>query len=156
MSLSRLPRFLALALPLLVFTLFGLWLLRTAFPTSSTVSYPDFTRLLEAGQVEQVVVRDDVAQVRLTEPAEVPVMNGPQPVQTDRFAVHLPGNQATPDASLISQLEGQGVAYRFEAPSQWFGIGLNFLPVLLFFLLPLAVLAALLAVLARRGRPRTP
>ncbi|WP_194165332.1 hypothetical protein [Deinococcus terrestris] len=56
----------------------------------------------------------------------------------------------------MSQLEGQGVDYRFEAPNQWLSILLNFLPVLLFFLLPLALLAVLLVVLARRGRPHTP
>ena len=67
MRLTRLPRLLALALPLLVFALFGLWLLRMPFAASPTVFYVEFVRLLEAGRVERVVVRDDVARVRLTD-----------------------------------------------------------------------------------------
>lgn len=144
MPLPRLARLLAFALPLLVFALFGLWLLRTAFSASPTVPYAEFTRLLEAGRVERVVVRGERAEVTL---------GLPQPGQ---MMVRLPGNQATPDAGLISQLEQQGVDYRFKAPNQWLAIGLNFLPVLPLFLLPLALLAALLVVLVRRGRSRTP
>lgn len=73
-----------------------------------------------------------------------------------QVAVRLPGGQATPDPGLISQLEQQGMASRFEAPNQWLPILLNFLPALLFFLLPVTLFAVLLVVLARRGRPRTP
>ncbi|WP_104989663.1 ATP-dependent metallopeptidase FtsH/Yme1/Tma family protein [Deinococcus sp. NW-56] len=144
MPLPRLARLLAFALPLLVFALFGLWLLRTAFSASPTVPYAEFTRLLEAGRVERVVVRGERAEVTLAPP------------EVGRVAVRLPSTQATSGPTLISQLERQGVDYRFEAPGQWLAIGLNFLPILLVLLLPLALFAALLVVLVRRGRSRTP
>lgn len=144
MPLPHLARLLALALPLLVFALFGLWLLRAAFWPESSLPYDEFARLLETGRVERVVVRGERAEVTLGPPRPGQVM------------VRLPGNPATPDAGLISQLEQQGVNYRFEAPNQWLATRLNFLPVLLLFLLPLALLTALVTVLVRRGRPRTP
>ncbi|KEF34914.1 MULTISPECIES: ATP-dependent zinc metalloprotease FtsH [Deinococcus] len=118
---------------LIVLFVLALFLMFSQAPNGAraTVSYNVFKNLLAQDRVEQVVVRDNVAQVRLTEPTEVTVVNGQQPIQTDRFTVRLPGNQATPDPTLISQLEQQGVDYRFEAPSQWLAILLNFLPILL-------------------------
>ena len=50
MRLTRPAQVLTLALPLLVFSLLGLWLLRTVFAGPSALSYAEFTRLLEAGR----------------------------------------------------------------------------------------------------------
>lgn len=72
------------------------------------------------------------------------------------MGVRLPSSQGTPDPTLISQLERQGVDYRFEAPGAWPGLLLNFLPLLLLFGLPAALLAVLLAVWVRRPQARGP
>lgn len=118
---------------LIVLFVLALFLMFSQAPggARATVGYNVFKDLLAQDRVEQVIVRDSVATVTLTEPTEVPVVGAQQPVRAERVTVRLPGSQATPDPTLISQLEAQGVNYRFDAPSQWLAILLNFLPILL-------------------------
>ncbi|BDP40563.1 ATP-dependent zinc metalloprotease FtsH [Deinococcus aetherius] len=120
---------------LIVLFVLALFLMFSQAPMSgrSSVNYNVFKDLLDQGKVERVIVRDNIAQVQLTEPTSVPVAGSPTPREIPSFSVRLPSNQATPDASLISQLEARGVDYRFDAPSQWFGILINFLPIILLF-----------------------
>lgn len=118
---------------LIVLFVLALFLMFSQAPTSgrASVNYNVFKDLLAQDRVERVVVRDGVAQVTLTQPTSVEVIGAPEPREVPGFSVRLPSNQATPDSGLINQLETQGVDYRFEAPSQWLGILLNFLPILL-------------------------
>ncbi|MEF2280198.1 ATP-dependent metallopeptidase FtsH/Yme1/Tma family protein [Deinococcus sp. YIM 134068] len=153
MRLRHLFRGLLLALPIAVFALFGVWMLKSLFWPAS-VPYAEFGRLLEAGRVERVVVREDVARVVLEEPASVSVMGSSTPRELSAFTVRLPSSQATPDSALLQQLQAQGVDFRFEPPSQWLGILLNFLPVLLLLAIPgLFLLAVLLVLTVRRRAP---
>ncbi|MBB5234522.1 ATP-dependent zinc metalloprotease FtsH [Deinococcus budaensis] len=118
---------------LIVLFVLALFLMFSQAPTSgrASVNYNVFKDLLAQDRVERVVVRDGAAQVTLTQPTSVEVIGAPEPREVPGFSVRLPSNQATPDSGLINQLETQGVDYRFEAPSQWLGILLNFLPILL-------------------------
>ncbi|GAA5533511.1 ATP-dependent zinc metalloprotease FtsH [Deinococcus aluminii] len=118
---------------LIVLFVLALFLMFSQAPMSgrASVNYNDFKNLLTQGKIERVVVQEGQASVDLKAPTSVPVIGAPQPRQVEHFTVRLPSNQATPDSSLINQLETQGVNYRFEAPSQWLGILLNFLPIIL-------------------------
>ncbi|WP_034385830.1 ATP-dependent zinc metalloprotease FtsH [Deinococcus sp. YIM 77859] len=120
---------------LIVLFVLALFLMFSQAPMSgrASVDYNVFKSLLEQGRIERVVVQEGVATVRLKEPTRVEVANAPQPREVQDFTVRLPTNQAVPDSSLIGQLEAQGVNYRFEAASQWLGILLNFLPIILMF-----------------------
>ena len=123
---------------IIVLLVLGLFLMFTNLPGSGryTVNYNEFKSLLNQGRVERVTVREDVATVLLKERGQVSVIT-PQGQATkdgvESLIVRLPGNQATPDSGLIPQLEAKGVDYRFEAPSQWFAILINFLPLILLF-----------------------
>ncbi|GGK31989.1 ATP-dependent zinc metalloprotease FtsH [Deinococcus malanensis] len=102
----------------------------------STVNYNVFRSLLEQGQIKSIIVREQNASVTLNGPTRVQV-NTPQGVQerdnVSTFSVRLPGNLATPDSTLIPQLEAKAVNYRFEAPSQWLSIFVSLLPIFLLF-----------------------
>ncbi|WP_373289158.1 ATP-dependent zinc metalloprotease FtsH [Deinococcus aerolatus] len=99
------------------------------------VNYNEFKTLLDQGSVSQVVVRENNANVVLKAPTDVKRATNPgqqaQTINTQQFTVRLPSGLAVPDSSLIPALEAQNVDYRFEAPSQWLGILLNFLPIIL-------------------------
>ena len=56
---------------------------------------------------------------------------GTSPREVEGFTVRLPGNPATPDSELMTELKAKGVNYSFAAPSQWLSIILSFLPILL-------------------------
>ncbi|AFD27260.1 ATP-dependent metalloprotease FtsH (plasmid) [Deinococcus gobiensis I-0] len=106
---------------------------QTSLPGRTTVNYNQFKALLADNRIESVVVRESNATVRAKDGTTLPVQT-PQGVQqrpVQQFIVRLPGSAATPDATLISQLEAQNVQYRFEAPSQWLNILLSLLPILL-------------------------
>ncbi|WP_019586454.1 ATP-dependent zinc metalloprotease FtsH [Deinococcus apachensis] len=120
---------------LIVLFVLALFLMFSQAPMSgrASVNYNVFKNLLEQGKIEQVVVQENVARVTLKEPTAVAVNGSAQPREVPNFTVRLPSNQATPDSGLINQLEAQGVNYRFEQASQWLGILLNFLPIILLF-----------------------
>ncbi|TDE86845.1 ATP-dependent zinc metalloprotease FtsH [Deinococcus sp. S9] len=120
---------------LIVLFVLALFLMFSQAPMSgrASVSYNEFKDLLAQGKIERVVVQESQAQVTLKEPTRVDVSGAPTPREVRSFSVRLPGNQATPDAGLIQQLQAQGVNYRFEAPSQWWGILSTFLPIILLF-----------------------
>ena len=122
---------------LIVLFVLALFLMFSQAPLSgrSSVNYTQFKSLLEGGQVERVIVRENNANVTLKQPTSVEVntASGPQKRDIKDFSVRLPSSQATPDTSLITQMQQQGVDLRFEQPSQWLGILLNFLPIILLF-----------------------
>ncbi|GBF06822.1 ATP-dependent metalloprotease FtsH [Deinococcus aerius] len=120
---------------LIVLFVLALFLMFSQAPMSgrASVNYNVFKNLLEQGRIERVVVQENVARVTLKEPTTVDVNGAAQPRPVTDFTVRLPSNQATPDSGLIGQLEAQGVNYRFEQASQWLGILLNFLPIILLF-----------------------
>ncbi|UBV42482.1 ATP-dependent zinc metalloprotease FtsH [Deinococcus taeanensis] len=122
---------------LIVLFVLALFLMFSQAPMSgrSSVNYNEFKSLLERGQVERVVVRENNAAVTLRAPTRVQVntASGLQPREIQDFSVRLPSSLATPDNSLINQIEQQNVALRFEQPSQWLSILLNFLPIILLF-----------------------
>lgn len=117
----------------------GLWWAQVKMPPG--VTYAQFQTLLEGGQVSRVVVRETTATVDLREPARPAAVS-----------LRLPGGLALPDSPLIAELDRRNVAYRFEAPNQWLGILLNFLPILLLIGIPALFLALLLRWLLRRAR----
>lgn len=116
---------------LIVLFVLALFLMFSQAPLTgrSSVSYNEFKNLLEQGKVERVVATDSSATVTLKEATSV--KDGATPVKS--FNVRLPGNQATPDPTLLSEMQAKGVDYSFQAPSQWLGIVLNFLPIILLF-----------------------
>ncbi|CAM3574307.1 ATP-dependent zinc metalloprotease FtsH [Deinococcus frigens] len=121
---------------LIVLFVLALFLMFSQTPNGRVnVNYNEFKTLLDQGSVSQVVVRENNASVVLKAPTEVKLATNPgQQPQTKTvpgFTVRLPSSLAVPDSSLITELETQKVDYRFEAPSQWLGILLNFLPIIL-------------------------
>ncbi|MBZ9750510.1 ATP-dependent zinc metalloprotease FtsH [Deinococcus sp. HMF7604] len=122
---------------LIVLFVLALFLMFSQAPMSgrSSVNYNEFKSLLERDQVERVVVRENNAAVTLKAPTDVQVntAQGLQPRELRDFSVRLPSSLATPDGGLINELEDRGVQLRFEQPSQWLGILLNFLPIILLF-----------------------
>lgn len=101
--------------------------------TRVSVNYNVFKNLLEQGKIERVVVTENNATVTLKEKTSVQVNTpqGLQPRDLEGFSVRLPSSLATPDSTLIQQMEQKGVELRFDQPSQWLGILLNFLPIIL-------------------------
>ena len=129
--MRRLNPWLIVLFVLALFLMFS----QTSLPGRTTVNYNQFKALLADNRIESVVVRENNATVRAKDGTTLPVQT-PQGVQqrdVQQFTVRLPGSAATPDATLISQLEAQNVQYRFEAPSQWLNILLSLLPILLLF-----------------------
>ncbi|ALW90148.1 ATP-dependent zinc metalloprotease FtsH [Deinococcus actinosclerus] len=122
---------------LIVLFVLALFLMFSQAPLSgrSSVNYTQFKTLLEGGQVERVIVRESNANVTLKQPTSVEVntAGGPQKRDIKDFTVRLPGSVATPDGNLIPLMQQQNVDLRFEQPSQWLGILLNFLPIILLF-----------------------
>lgn len=122
---------------LIVLFVLALFLMFSQAPLSgrSSVNYTQFKTLLEGGQVERVIVRESNANVTLKQPTSVEVntAGGPQKRDIKDFTVRLPGSVATPDGNLIPLMQRQNVDLRFEQPSQWLGILLNFLPIILLF-----------------------
>ncbi|MFT2720807.1 ATP-dependent zinc metalloprotease FtsH [Deinococcus sp. A31D244] len=124
---------------LIVLFVLALFLMFSQAPISgrTSVNYNEFKALLEQDKVSQVIVRENTATVTLKESTRIPLPTpaGQQPRTTDTrsFTVRLPSSVATPDSGLITQLEQQNVDLRFEQPSQWLGILLNFLPIILLF-----------------------
>ena len=122
---------------LIVLFVLALFLMFSQAPLSgrSSVNYTQFKSLLEGGQVERVIVRENNANVTLKQPTPIDVntASGPQEREVKDFSVRLPGSVATPDDNLIPLMQQQGVDLRFEQPSQWLGILLNFLPIILLF-----------------------
>ena len=115
----------------------ALYLMFTNAPIGgrASVDYSTFKNLLSQGAVQQVVSTGDVATVTLKKQTDVPVNvgNSTQNRPLTDFQVRLPNSSATPDSNLSSQLQQQGVSYRFEAPSQWLSLVATFLPILLLF-----------------------
>ncbi|GGL85351.1 ATP-dependent zinc metalloprotease FtsH [Deinococcus aerolatus] len=121
---------------LIVLFVLALFLMFSQTPNGRVnVNYNEFKTLLDQGSVSQVVVRENNANVVLKAPTDVKRATNPgqqaQTINTQQFTVRLPSGLAVPDSSLIPALEAQNVDYRFEAPSQWLGILLNFLPIIL-------------------------
>ncbi|NTY00867.1 ATP-dependent metallopeptidase FtsH/Yme1/Tma family protein [Deinococcus sp. JMULE3] len=100
---------------------------------AQVVPFAEFRSLLEAGQVERVVVRGETATVTLNQGLPVRVLTPGGPVTRDvrEVRVRVPGELATSDTTLVSLMQERNVDLRFEQPTQWLGILLNFLPVLL-------------------------
>ena len=110
---------------------------------------PEFQSLLEAGQVQRVVVRGQQATVTLKQPVPVQTLTpgGPATRDAREVRVRVPGHLTTPDSTLIPLMQQEHVDLRFEQPRQWLGILLNVLPVILL----LSWVAALLGVLVWLG-----
>ncbi|PTA68763.1 ATP-dependent zinc metalloprotease FtsH [Deinococcus arcticus] len=124
---------------LIVLFVLALFLMFSQAPISgrTSVSYDQFKDLLGEGKVAQVVVRENNATVTLKAPTQItvpgPANQAPRTPTVENFTVLLPNNQAIRDETLIPELERQDVQLRFERPSQWLGILLNFLPIILLF-----------------------
>ncbi|SEJ31010.1 cell division protease FtsH [Deinococcus reticulitermitis] len=121
---------------IIVLLVLGLYLMLSNIPGSGryTVNYNEFKDLLGQGQVERVVVAEGNAQVTLKAPRTVTVSTAQGDVERENVrdvVVRLPGSAATPDQSLLTELERQNVNFKFNAPSQWGAILFNFLPILL-------------------------
>ena len=115
----------------------ALYLMFTNVPIGgrASVDYSTFKTLLSQGQVQQVVSTGDVATVTLKQEAQVPdpAAGAGQTRPLKQFTVRLPNSSATPDSTLTTQLQAQGVNYSYAAPSQWLNLLATFLPILLLF-----------------------
>ncbi len=121
---------------LIILILLAAFLAFTVRPSVPTANYSEFKNLLSQGKIESVVITETNANVTLKEKIDVRVSNTPpnaakHPI--DQFSVRLPGNQATPDAELMQDLQKQSVTVHFSQPSQWPSFLLNFLPIILLF-----------------------
>lgn len=116
---------------------------------AQVVPYAEFRSLLEAGQVERVVVRGQTATVTLEQPVPVQVLTPGGPVTRDarQVRVRVSEQVIVSDTHPMALVQQQRVNLRVEQPSQWAGILLNFLPVLLL----VGWTAALLGVLVWLG-----
>ncbi|GGL01841.1 hypothetical protein GCM10010844_20450 [Deinococcus radiotolerans] len=115
---------------------------------TQVVPFAAFQSLLEAGQVQRVVVRGQQATVTLKQPVPIQTLTpgGPATREAREVRVRVPGHLTTPDSNLIPLMQQQHVDLRFEQPSQWLGILLNLLPVLLLVGWTALVLAALVGL----------
>lgn len=100
---------------------------------AQVVPYTELRSLLEAGQVERVVVRGETATVTLNQGLPVRVLTPGGPVTRDvrEVRIRVPGELATFDTTLVSLMQERNVDLRFEQTTQRLGVALNFLPVLL-------------------------
>ena len=116
---------------------------------AQVVPYAEFRSLLEAGQVERVVVRGQTATVTLEQPVPVQMLTPGSPVRRDarQVRVRVPEQVIVSDTRLMALVQQQRVDLRVEQRNQWAGILLNFLPVLLL----VGWTAALLGVLVWLG-----
>lgn len=158
MNLPRIFRGLASAVALAGFVAFGIWLLQFLLMPQSAgrVNYADFQRLLDDGQVQRVVIRENQAEVTLKAATSIDVSNASQARQVRSFSVSLPTSSATPDSTLIRQLEQKGVELRFERPRQWLGILLNLLPIILMVIIPVLLFFTLVLWVVLRRSPTAP
>ncbi|MHA0042594.1 ATP-dependent metallopeptidase FtsH/Yme1/Tma family protein [Deinococcus sp. PEB2-63] len=108
---------------------------------AQVVPYTELRSLLEAGQVERVDVRSETATVTLEQPVLTP--SGPATRDARQVRVRVPEQVIVSDTRLMALIQQQRVDLRFEQPSQWPGILLNFLPVLLLVGWTAALLGAL-------------
>ncbi len=99
---------------------------QTSLPGRSAVDYNQFKTLLAQDKVEQVIIKENTAQVTLKDAITVGNDNN-----VKGFSVRLPGNLATPDNNLLPELQKHNVKTSFQAPSQWLNLVATFLPVLL-------------------------
>jgi cell division protease FtsH len=114
----------------------ALYLMFTNIPNGrATVDYSTFKNLLNQGAVQQVISTGDVANVILKQETQVPdpAAGAGQTRPLKTFSVRLPNSSATPDSTLTTQLQAQGVNYSYAAPSQWLNLLATFLPILLLF-----------------------
>ena len=116
---------------------------------AQVVPYTEFRSLLENGQVARVVVRGETATVTLEQPVPVPVLTPGGPVTRDarKLRMRVPEQVIVSDTHLMALIQQQRVDLRVEQPSQWPGILLNVLPVILL----VGWTAALLGVLVWLG-----
>lgn len=100
---------------------------------AQVVPYAEFRSLLEAGQVARVVVRGETATVTLEQPVPVQVLTpgGPATRDARELRVRVPEQVIVSDTRLMALIQQQRVDLRVEQLSQWAGILLNVLPVLL-------------------------
>ncbi len=100
---------------------------------AQVVPYTEFRSLMKAGQVARVVVQGETATVRLNQGLPVRVLTPGGPVTRDarQVRVRVPGEVITSDTHLMALIQQQRVDLRVKQPSQWLGILLNVLPVLL-------------------------
>ncbi|GGN37085.1 ATP-dependent metallopeptidase FtsH/Yme1/Tma family protein [Deinococcus daejeonensis] len=116
---------------------------------AQVVPYTAFRSLLETGQVARVAVRGETATVTLNQGLPVRVLTPGGPVTRDarQVRVRVPEQVIASNTHLMALIQQRRVALRFEQPTQWPGILLNVLPVILL----LGWTAALLGVLVWLG-----
>jgi len=112
---------------------------------AQVVPYTEFRSLLDTGQVERVVLRGETATVTLEQPVLTP--GGPATRDARELRVRVPGEVIVSDTHLMALIQQQRVGLRVEQPTQWPGILLNVLPVILL----VGWTAALLGVLVWLG-----
>ncbi|WP_027480589.1 ATP-dependent zinc metalloprotease FtsH [Deinococcus pimensis] len=119
---------------LILLLVLGLYLVFANNPVGARpeIDYTTFKNLVSEGRVESVFLSGGNATVTLKEAQNVDVVGRDAPVSSQTFTTRLLSNPATPDNSLIQQLQASGVRVRQQAQSIWPQILFNFLPLLLF------------------------
>ncbi|GAA5503946.1 ATP-dependent zinc metalloprotease FtsH [Deinococcus xinjiangensis] len=103
---------------------------QTSVPRSS-VDYNQFKSLVSQDKVQQVVIKENVAQVTLKQPETLD--SSPNAKPQEGFTVRLPSNPALPDNELMPLLRAHNVKLPVQAPSQWLNWVATFLPIILLF-----------------------
>lgn len=122
-----------LLIPLLIATVLasGSWgFLDNVLDGATQVSYSAFRQQLKAGNVQRVIVKGELVEGKLKEPAKKELAEEGESVEYTDFVTYLP---SFGDEELLPLLEAQGVEVetRPETDSSWWTILLNLLPFVL-------------------------
>lgn len=95
-----------------------------ARPPGSEISYSEFTEFVRGGDVQSVVIEQNVIRGELR--AETQVGEGEEARAIRSFQV-----TRVEDPRLTTLLENNGVTYEGRMPSQWLGLLVSFLPIII-------------------------
>ena len=95
-----------------------------ARPPGGAISYSEFTEFVRSGEVETVVIEQNIIRGELR--AETQVGEGEETRAIREFQV-----TRVEDPRLTTLLENNGVTYEVRMPSQWLGLLVSFLPIII-------------------------
>jgi cell division protease FtsH len=95
----------------------------------AVISYDNFLQQVDQGAVKQVIITDNLAEIKFDQQVKFTTINGDE--ITGSTARTLLPSIGTPDNNLISKLNDKKINYSFQNPSNWLPLLLNFLPIVL-------------------------
>ena len=98
----------------------------SASTPSQDIPYSEFRRQIEAGNVANVVIRNDTITGEFAREIQLELAGS---LQTVRNFSTTAASGNVPDMALIELLEAQGVTYEFQRQSPWLGFLITLLPI---------------------------